>query len=350
MGQSRPRILVVDDVEDNVFTLERRLKQFLDPEITSAANGEVALEKLRSAPLDLVLLDVQMPKMDGVAALEQMKSDMSLREVPVIMVSAVDDFDTVLRCIKLGADDYVQKPFNADLLRARVESALERKRLRDQEGLFVEQLREEKARVNELLHSLLPKSVISDLKAKGRPQARRHEDVAVLFCDVVGFTEYCDRNPPERVVGELETLVATFEEVVEAHGLEKIKTIGDAFMATAGLLHFLENPALSAAQCALAMVDAAKKHSAGWHVRVGIHQGPVVAGVMGKRSFVFDLWGDTVNLTARVAAEAQPDAVLVTSATWPLLSRACQGRALGLVDLKGKGRVELVHCLGCKAT
>jgi CheY-like chemotaxis protein len=157
MGQSRPRILVVDDVEDNVFTLERRLKQFLDPEITSAANGEVALEKLRSAPLDLVLLDVQMPKMDGVAALEQMKSDMSLREVPVIMVSAVDDFDTVLRCIKLGADDYVQKPFNADLLRARVESALERKRLRDQEGLFVEQLREEKARVNELLHSLLPK-------------------------------------------------------------------------------------------------------------------------------------------------------------------------------------------------
>src|SRR5215217_4531162 len=133
MAQSRPRILVVDDVEDNVFTLERRLKQFLDPEITSAGNGVVALEKLRAAPFDLVLLDVQMPEMDGVAALEQMKSDMSLREVPVIMVSAVDDFNTVLRCIKLGADDYVQKPFNADLLRARVETALERKRLRDQE-------------------------------------------------------------------------------------------------------------------------------------------------------------------------------------------------------------------------
>jgi Adenylate and Guanylate cyclase catalytic domain len=95
------------------------------------------------------------------------------------------------------------------------------------------------------------------------------------------------------------------------------------------------------------MVDAAKKHSAGWHVRVGIHQGPVVAGVMGKRSFVFDLWGDTVNLTARVAAEAQPDAVLVTSATWPLLSRACQGRALGLVDLKGK--VGLSSCTASAA-
>jgi adenylate cyclase len=292
MAQSRPRILVVDDVEDNVFTLERRLKQFLDPEITSAGNGVVALEKLRAAPFDLVLLDVQMPEMDGVAALEQMKSDMSLREVPVIMVSAVDDFNTVLRCIKLGADDYVQKPFNADLLRARVETALERKRLRDQEGLLVEQLREEKARVNELLHSLLPKSVVSELKAQGRPQARRHEDVAVLFCDIVGFTEYCDRNPPEQVVRELETLIAKFEEVVEAHGLEKIKTIGDAFMATAGLLQYVENPALSAAECGLAMVDAVSKHSAGWQVRIGLHQGPVVAGIMGKRSFV-SICGET---------------------------------------------------------
>ena len=348
MAQSRPRILVVDDVEDNVFTLERRLKQFLDPEITSAGNGVVALEKLRAAPFDLVLLDVQMPEMDGVAALEQMKSDMSLREVPLIMVSAVDDFNTVLRCIKLGADDYVQKPFNADLLRARVETALERKRLRDQEGLFVEQLREEKARVNELLHSLLPKTLVSELKAKGRPQARRHEDVAVLFCDIVGFTEYCDRNRPERVVGELETLVATLEEVVEAHGLEKIKTIGDAFMATAGLIHYVENPGLSAAECGIAMVDAAHKHAAGWRVRVGIHQGPVVAGIMGKHSFVFDLWGDTVNVAARVAAEAEPDAVLVTGTMWPFLSRACQGRALGLVDLRGKGKTELVRYLGRK--
>jgi adenylate cyclase len=348
MSQSRPRILVVDDVEDNVFTLERRLKQFLEPEITTAGNGREALEKLRAAPFDLVLLDVQMPVMDGVAVLDQMKSDMSLREVPVIMVSAVDDFETVLRCIKLGADDYVQKPFNADLLRARVETALERKRLRDQESLFVEQLRDEKARVNELLHSLLPKSIVSELKAKGRPQARRHEDVAVLFCDIVGFTEYCDRNPPERVVAELETLVTTFEEIVETHELEKIKTIGDAFMAAAGLLRFIENPALSAAECGLAMVDATRSHAAGWRVRVGIHQGPVVAGVMGKHSFVFDLWGDTVNVAARVASEAEPDAVLVTGAMWPSLSRTCQGRALGLVDLKGKQKLELVRYLGRK--
>jgi class 3 adenylate cyclase len=348
MSWDRARILVVDDIEDNVFTLARRLRQFLDPEITSASNGIDALEELAARPCDLVLLDVQMPRMDGLSVLERIKSDMSLRDVPVIMVSAIDDFDTVLRCIKLGADDYVQKPFNAELLRARVEAALERKRLRDQESRFLEQLQTEKSRVSELLRSILPAAIVEELRAIGRPKAKRHDDVVVLFCDIVGFTEYCDRNPPEQVVGELETLVAAFEELVERHGLEKIKTVGDAFMATAGLLKHVENPALSAAECATAMVDAVNCHPAGWHVRIGVHQGPVVAGLMGRRSFVFDLWGDTVNVAARVAARAEPDTVVLTGTMWPLLARRSRGRSLGFVDLKGKGRTELVHYLGQK--
>lgn len=348
MAERRPRILVVDDVDDNVFTLERRLKQFANSETASARNGRLALEALRTSAFDLVLLDVQMPEMDGMAVLEQMKADMALRDVPVIMVSALDDLETVLRCIKLGAEDYVQKPFNADLLRARVEAALERKRLRDQETKFLAQLQAEKGRVNDLLHSVLPKSVVSELKASGKLTPRRHDEVAVLFCDIVGFTEFCDANPPETVVDRLEMLVASFEAIVERHGLEKIKTIGDAFMATAGLLRYVENPALAAAECGMAMAEAANAHGAGWQVRVGVHMGPVVAGVLGKRSFVFDLWGDTVNVAARVAAEAEPGAVLVTGAIWPFLSGTCQGRALGAVGLKGKGKTDLVRVLGRK--
>ena len=348
MAERKARILIVDDVDDNVFTLDRRLKQFAKSENVAASNGRAALEQLRAGPFDLVLLDLQMPEMDGIAVLEQMKADMSLRDIPVIMVSAVDDFETVLKCIKLGAEDYVQKPFNPDLLRARVETALERKRLRNQEAAFLAQLQAENARVNDLLHSLLPKSVVSELKASSRIVPRRHDEVAVLFCDIVGFTEYCDSNPPERVVEALEALVTAFEGIVERHGLEKITTIGDAFMATAGLLRYVEIPALAAAECGLAMVEAAKAHEAGWQVRVGMHQGPVVAGVLGKKSFVFDLWGDTVNVAARVAAEAEPGAVLVTGAMWPFLSATCQGRALGAVDLKGKGKTDLVRYLGRK--
>ncbi len=348
MTESCPRILIVDDVDDNVYTLQRRLSPFGKSETLAAANGRVALERLHAEPVDLVLLDVQMPEMDGMAVLGQMKADMSLRDIPVIMVSALDDMETVLRCIKLGAEDYVQKPFNAELLRARVEAALERKRLCDQEKRLLVQLQAEKGRVNDLLHSVLPKSVVSELKASGRLRPRRHEDVAVLFCDIVGFTEYCDRNPPETVVANLESLVDGFEAVVERHGLEKIETIGDAFMATAGLMRYTDNPALAAADCALAMVEAAKSHEAGWQVRIGIHCGPVVAGVLGKKSFVFDLWGDTVNVAARVAAEAEPGSVVLTASMWPFLSATGNGRALGAVDLKGKGKTDLVRYLGGK--
>jgi len=346
MAETAPRILIVDDVDDNVFTLERRLRQFAKAATASAANGRLALERLRAEPFDLVLLDVQMPEMDGMAVLEQLRADMALRHIPVIMVSAVDDFEVVLRCIKLGAEDYVQKPFNAELLRARVEAALDRKRMRDQEAGFLAQIQAEKTRANDLLHSILPRSIAAELKANGRIVPRRHDDVAVLFCDIAGFTEYCDRNPPEGVVAALEGLTHAFEAIADAHGLEKIKTIGDAFMATAGLMRFVDNPALAAAECGLAMTEAARAQGAGWEVRVGIHQGPVVAGVMGRRSFVFDVWGDTVNVAARVTAEAEPGTVAVTGALWPLLAAEGQGRALGAVALKGKGRIDLIRYLG----
>jgi adenylate cyclase len=343
-----PRLLLVDDNEDNIFTLERRLKSFVPGEMVSAANGRLALEALRAAPFDLVLLDMLMPEMDGITTLEHIKADMALRDIPVIMISAVNELDTVMRCIKLGADDYIPKPFNADLLRARVEAALDRKRLRDQETALFERVQAEKARADGLLDALLPKSIAAELKANARPAPRRHEGVAVLMCDIVGFTAYCDRHSPEQVVADLEALVAAFEPIVERHGLEKIKTIGDALMATGGLLRHVDNPARAAAECGLALAAAAGATGPGWQVRVGVHVGPVVAGVMGKRNFAFDIWGDTVNVAARAAAEAEPGAVVVTGATWPFLRAGGQGRSLGMVELKGKGRIELVQYIGAK--
>ena len=348
MAQWRPRILVVDDNEDNRYTLSRQLKQVPEAEIATAADGALALADLAAAPADLVLLDLRMPGLDGFGVLEQMKADMALRDIPVIMVSANDDFESVLRCIKLGADDFVPKPVNAHLLRARVDAALNRRRLARQEAAFVEQVQAEKARADDLLNQMLPRGVVGELKSTGAVAPRRLDNVAILFCDVVGFTAYCDANPPEKVVAELRSLMAAFEDVAASAGLEKIKTIGDAFMAAAGLLNFAEHPALMAAECGLALVKAAAAHAPPWQVRVGIHQGPVVAGVMGKRQFAFDVWGDTVNVAARAMHEAEPGAVLVTGGTWLSLRAHCQGRSAGIADLKGKGKTELVRYLGKK--
>lgn len=349
MSEDGPAFLVVDDNEDNRFTLTRRLKREGYTNVAVAENGRQALDALTERPFDLVLLDIMMPEMDGYQVLEHLKSDMALRDIPVIMISAVDEIDSVVRCIELGAEDYLPKPFNAVLLKARIGACLEKKRLRDQEASYLKQIENEKRRADELLHAILPVAAVRELKATNAVKSRRFEDVAVLFCDIVGFTAYCDEHSPEDVVGRLQAWVDAYEGIVQRHGLEKIKTIGDAFMATAGLLEHVEEPALSSVRCGLDMVESSRELDSGWEVRVGIHLGPVVAGVIGQRQYMFDLWGDTVNVAARIVGEAKPGTVVVSAAAWPRLRDQCHGRSSGFVDLKGKGSLELIECQQLRA-
>ena len=337
-------ILIVDDNEDNRYTLLNRLRREGYDNVTVAENGREALERLAQGSFDLILLDIMMPELNGYEVLERIKSDTALRNIPVIMISAVDELDSVVRCIQLGAEDYLFKPFNATLLRARVGACLEKKRLRDMEVDYLRDIEAERQRADDLLHAILPAGAVKELKATNAVAPRRYEDVAVLFSDIADFTTYCDQHPPERVVAELQTLVGRFEEIVAAHGMEKIKTIGDAFMATAGLLHHTDAPVLAAVRCGLDMVAASTTLAPYWRLRVGIHHGPVVAGIVGQRQFVFDLWGDTVNTAARVSAKANVGTVVLTGVAWLHVREHCRGRSHGLVELKGKGEMELVEC------
>ena len=208
------RILVVDDNEDNRFTLVRRLKRlgYQKPEI--AIHGRDALEMMQAQPFDLVLLDIMMPEMDGYEVLETVKRDMRLRHIPIIMISAADQLESVVKCIELGAEDFLPKPFNATLLRARVSASLEKKALRDQEEAYRAQIVAEKKRVDELLHSIIPAMAVQELKQTGMVRPRNFDAVGILFCDIVGFTAYCDRNLPETVVAHLQALIEAFEKIV----------------------------------------------------------------------------------------------------------------------------------------
>jgi adenylate cyclase len=342
--QSGPALLIVDDSEDNRFTLASRLKREGYENVTCASNGRCAVELLAERSFDLVLLDIQMPDMDGYQVLEHLKTDTVLRNIPVIMISAVDAIESVVRCISLGAEDYLPKPFNAVLLRARVAACLEKKKLRDQEAVYMRQIESEKRRADELLYAMVPPGAVRELKATSQVRPRRYDEVAVLFCDIVDFTPYCDQNPPEKVVEELQTLVGEYELIARRHEMEKIKTIGDAFMATAGLLNPVPDPISASLQCGLDMVAASRRIEPKWEVRVGVHFGPVVAGIIGQRQFAFDLWGDTVNTAARIAAQASPGAVVTSGATWHRIRDRGRGRSLGYMDLKGKGRIEIIEC------
>jgi adenylate cyclase len=343
-----PVVLIVDDNEDNRFTLTMRLESCGYSNLVTAENGREALEKMRSEPVDLVLLDIMMPELDGYGVLAEMSADVSLRGIPVVMISAIEDVNSVVRCIELGATDYLTKPFNPVLLRARVDNCIEKARSRAQEVAYHERIESEKQRADELLATVLPRAIVRALKRDGRLKPQRYDDVAVLFCDVVGFTAYSEKNPPETVFAELETLIDRFEEVAAKHGLEKIKTIGDAFMATANLLSELDEPVRAAVACAFDMLAAAREFRPDWAMRIGIDHGPLSAGIMGKTQFQFDVWGDTVNTAARIEAAGRPGTVNISGRAWLHLRNQAQGRSLGFVDLKGKEKLEIIECMALK--
>ena len=339
-------ILVVEDEEFNRTLIIRHLKKEGYDNVEVAEDGKQAIDKVRSNDFDLVLLDIEMPELDGYGVLEQLKSDMRLRDIPVIMISSIDDMDSIVKCIELGADDYLPKPFDPVLLRARLGACLDKKRFLDEKTSYLKQIKAEKKKSEDLLNVILPAAAANELKRNGRVEPRQFDNVALLFCDIVGFTSFCSKHTAEEVVGGLQNLFVRFEEITRDHQLEKIKTIGDEFMATAGLLTPNDNPLLSAVRCGLDMATAAREAEPNWEVRVGVHCGSVVAGIVGRDKYQFDVWGDTVNIAARMAGQGSPGTVTMTHEAWLQVEGDCQGRTLGRVDVKGKGSIEIIECYG----
>jgi class 3 adenylate cyclase len=340
-----PRILVVDDNDDNRYTLTERLKREGYADLAVAADGTEALAMIGSKPFDVVLLDVMLPGVGGVQVLEHMKGDPALRHVPVIMISALSDREHLVRCLELGAEDYLPKPFEPVVLRARLGACLDRKRLRDQEQAHLGELQVQRQQLDACLRAILPEPTVRELRLTGRIAPRRFDEVAVLFADIVGFTRYCDGRSPEAVVSDLDRFACLCEELFDLHGLEKIKTVGDAVLATANLLEPHADPVLATVQCARAILDAAQRLPSQWTLRAGVHVGPVVAGVIGHEKFSFDVWGDTVNVAARLAEAADAAAVYLTQDAWDRLGGRVPGTPLGRRALKGKRPVQVYRCV-----
>ena len=331
------QVLVVDDNATNRLKMSMAAKN-LGHATTMAEDGLVALNHMNEGNFDLILLDIEMPNLDGFGVLSAMRKEPRLRDIPVVVISAVDDMTNIVKAVELGAQDFLPKNFERVLFTARVGACLETKRLTDQRSDYLAEIEFEKKRVDDLLSATLPAAAIEELKRTNRVKPRRFEGVVVLMADVVNFTSFCDAHPPEEAVSRLENLVDGFEEITKINGLEKIKTIGDAYMATAGLLKPNDMPILTAAKSALEMASSAPILAKGWEIRVGIHIGPVVAGVIGKQQHLFDLWGDTVNTAARLSGLALPGSVCVSKQVWEGISG--RGKSLGHLQAKGKGTLE----------
>jgi class 3 adenylate cyclase len=342
MKLSEASILVVDDNELNRDLLSRHLRR-QGYAVAVAENGREGLDKIQEQSFDLVLLDIMMPEMNGYQVLEHLKEDPELRHLPVIVISAVSDLDSVVRCIELGAEEYLMKPFNRVLLRARISAALERKYLRDQEQAYLMQLEAEQEKSERLLLNVLPKPIADRLKQGQSTIADRFEVVSVLFADIVNFTRFWSQKEPDDLVRMLNELFSSFDHLAEQHGLEKIKTIGDAYMVVGGLPTPRPDHAETVAAMALDLQEEVtrfnQEHGESIQIRIGIDSGPVVAGVIGQNKFIYDLWGDTVNIAYRMESQGLPGRIQVTENTQKLLQETYLLEERGTISVKGKGEM-----------
>jgi adenylate cyclase len=343
------RILVVDDNASNRDLLSRRLQR-QGHTVLQAENGATALALVEKEPLDLVLLDLMMPGISGYDVLASLKSNPRFREIPVVMISALSELDSIVRCIEAGAEDYLSKPFDPTLLRARVGSSLEKKHLRDREREMIEALRLEKERSENLLLNILPHAIVTRLNGGETIIADQLSDVTILFSDLVGFTKLSSRLSAGDLVGLLNGLFSEFDRLALDLGVEKIKTVGDAYMVAGGLPEPRADHAHAVADMALAMIGTVERMNRDLptplQMRIGIHSGEVVAGVIGTHKFVYDIWGDSVNIASRMESHSLPNRIQISAATHRHLHESFQLEPHGSVVIKGKGPMETYFLLG----
>lgn len=334
------RILVVDDTASNRDLLSRRLSRD-GHAVMAASSGREALQLLDREVFDLVLADILMPDMNGLELLRHLKAERRFREIPVVMVSGLKDEDAVARCIEAGAEDYLRKPIDPVLLRARITACLERRRWREREKRYLAQIEFEKDRADALLHAVLPKQVVQRLAEGEDVIADRIDMATIIFADIVNFTEFAARTPATALVQRLGSLFSRFDELADQYGIEKIKTIGDAYMAAAGLPDPRPDHAAAGVAFAKALLAETARSTDGGAplaLRIGIHSGPVIAGLIGRKRFVYDIWGHTVNVASRMESCGIPGQIQMSQSTFDALGDGRLAARREIMDIRGIGK------------
>lgn len=491
-------LLIVDDRPENLRLLSRMLNR-KGYETRNVTRGQMALVVAETAPPDLILLDVNMPELDGFEVCRRLKQNPQTEGIPVIFVSALDDVIDKVKAFSYGGVDYITKPFQFAEVLARIENQLKLKRLQEQleaqnaklqqevrdriraeaalrekeqylrlildnipqqvfwkdtdlvflgcnqnwadaahlsspeavvgktdydlfddpeiaesfrrqdrqiidtdtpqlhviatkqkpqpsgqrvwldinklpihnekgevigilgvleditqRKLAEEALKAEKQKSEHLLLNILPRAVVDRLKQLESAIADRFDEATVLFADIVGFTSLSSQVSPTEIVTLLNQIFSLFDRLADKHGLEKIKTIGDAYMVAGGLPVPRSDHAEAIANMALDMLDAIEKFQpnipSSVEIRIGIHSGPVVAGVIGIKKFIYDLWGDTVNVASRMESTGIPGRIQVTADTYHQLCDRFCFEERGVVSVKGKGEMTTYWLVGRQST
>ncbi|MDF1546593.1 MAG: adenylate/guanylate cyclase domain-containing protein [Bacteroidales bacterium] len=361
-------ILVVDDDRFVHMFIETAIETELhDYRIISAFNGKEACEIAYSHEIDLIIMDWEMPVMNGIEALEQLKGDPNTNDIPVIIITSSGNLQTAFDA---GAIDFLRKPIDQVELLVRVKSTLsmfkliknivKQTEILEQQSHELEQkhltLKAEQKKSDDLLQNILPYEIAEQLKNKGEVDAKTYRKVSVLFTDFKGFTKISEKLSPQEIIKELGIFFAKFDEIIGGHFIEKIKTIGDAYMCVGGLpLRNKSNP-IDTVLAGLEMQEFVDKLNVEkiaqgqeiWNLRLGIHTGKVVAGVIGKKKFAYDIWGDTVNTAARMESAGEIGKVNISGETYKHIQEYFDCEYRGKIEAKNKGEIDMYFVHGLK--
>jgi len=328
------KILIVDDNKVNRILLGRGVEQD-GHKIETAENGKQALDMLKRDSYDLVLLDIEMPEMNGYQVLEACLQDNELRNLPIIMTSSLDEIDAVVKCVELGAEDYLNKPVNPILLRARVNASLEKKRLRDEQ--------------RKLIRTFATKEVAEELLKTGFSLGGKFVDATVMFTDIRSFTTLTESRPPAEVIDMLNDYYALMFDAITSNGGSVNQMIGDGLMAIFGAPVHHEDHCVRAVNAALEMLELldgfnlnqAAQDKPQIKIGIGIASGQMIAGFTGtQHRATYTCVGDTVNLASRIESHTKVTGtpILIDKFTRNNLPETIQTEDLGEVVFKGKNQ------------
>ena len=363
-------VLYVDDEENNLNSFRAALRRNYN--IYTALSGEEGMDILSKNDIHVVVTDQRMPNMTGVQFLQHIPPE---KDNIRIILTGFSDIESIIEAINTGmVYRYITKPWDKDELKITIDNAIETIMLRRNNKHLIEELKEYNEQLEEkvflrtkeiekqkeiieaaklqsdsLLLNILPGEIADELKKFGKSYARKHDQVSVLFADIKGFTSIAEKLTPVKLVTQLDEVFGAFDNIIAKHGMEKIKTIGDAYMCACGLPLADNENAIKSVNAALDMQQFIKGFGAAnkiqnlpvFEIRIGIHTGPLVAGVVGLKKFAYDIWGDAVNLASQMEQHSETGKVNISGETYSLVKNVFNCTYRGKIEAKSKGEVDM---------
>lgn len=348
---SAMNVLIVEDEHIIARDLSRIMKKFGYKVADVLASGEEVITRAIELNPNLILMDIKLEgKMTGIEAADEIKN---ILDVPIIFITAYTDPESVNRAKLAEPFAYVVKPFDEKLLQTTIEIAVHKHQISKKLRERTIELEEEKKRSDMLIHNILPKQIVKELKETGSISPREYKLVTLLFTDFQDFSTLSSAMSPNQILAELNDIFRHFDEIVDLYGLEKLKTIGDSYMAGCGFPD--ENPehAFRVVKAALEMqyyiTHRNRKSEFKWPMRIGVHSGNVVAGVIGKNKMNYDVWGTTVNIANRMESNGRPGKVNISGATYEIVKDKFICEYYDTLTLQNKIKIDMYFIVGNKS-